>query len=298
MLKPLCIALCALLASPLALAATRTLDTPYGPVTLQGSPSRVITLDESSLDAALAVGVQPVGTVSTRGSDQVSAYLKDQAGNPHIVGTSRAPNLETIFKLKPDLILAPAGVSKELFAAYSRIAPTVASKNSSMSDWEGNTAFYAQALDRQQQGKEVLDAIDKRAAGLKARLPAEQRVSVVRWNPQGPIAMSGKIFIGQMLHKVGLQTTALADSLKGPHSDVLSLENLSKIDADWLFVASLNAEGASALEAARQQPAFERLGAVQKARVATVDGQVWASGSGPLAAQKVLDDLERILLKP
>jgi iron complex transport system substrate-binding protein len=174
----------------------------------------------------------------------------------------------------------------------------VASKNSSMSDWEGNTAFYAQALDRQQQGQEVLDAIDKRAAGLKARLPAEQRVSVVRWNPQGPIAMSGKIFIGQMLHKVGLQTTALADSLKGPHSDVLSLENLSKIDADWLFVASLNAEGASALEAARQQPAFERLEAVQKARVATVDGQVWASGSGPLAAQKLLDDLERVLLKP
>ena len=80
MLKPLCLALCTLLASTWALAAPRTLDTPYGPVTLQGSPTRVITLDESSLDAALAVGVQPVGTVSTRGSDQVSAYLQERAG--------------------------------------------------------------------------------------------------------------------------------------------------------------------------------------------------------------------------
>lgn len=295
MLKPLCLALCILLASTWALAAPRTLDTPYGPVTLQGSPTRVITLDESSLDAALAVGVQPVGTVSTRGSDQVSAYLQERAGQPQIVGTARAPNLEAILKLAPDLILAPAGVSQELFATYSRIAPTVASKNSSMNDWQATTALYALALDRQAQGQQVLAAIDQRAAELKARLPAEQRVSVVRWNPQGPIAMSGRIFVGQMLHKVGLQTTELANGLKGPHSDVLSLENLSRIDADWLFVASLNADGASALEAARQQPAFTRLHAVRQNHVATVDGQVWASGSGPLAAHKVLDDLQRIL---
>ena len=66
-------------------------------------------------------------------------------------------------------------------------------------------------------------------------------------------------------------------------------------DADWLFVASLNADGASALEAARQQPAFTRLHAVRQNHVATVDGQVWASGSGPLAAHQVLDDLQRIL---
>jgi len=298
MFKPLCLML-SLLAAPAVLAAEqRTLDTPYGPVTLQGTPNKVVTLDESSLDAALALGVQPVGTVSTRGSDQVSTYLADKAGAPHIVGTSRAPSLEEIFRLKPDLILAPAGVSAELFKAYSAIAPTVASPNPSMADWEASTAYYAKALDREAAGADVLKAVDQRIAALKARMPSGQTVSVVRWNPQGPIAMSGKIFVGQLLNRVGLHTTQLANSLKKPHSDVLSLENLHRVDADWLFVASLNADGAKALEAARQQPAFSRLGAVQNKRVVTVDGQVWASGSGPLAASKVLDDVERVLLRP
>lgn len=298
MFKPACLLL-ALLASPIALAAqSRTLETPYGPVTLEGIPKQVITLDEGALDTALALGIKPAGTVSTRGSDQVSLYLQDQAGTPQIVGTTRAPNLEAIFKLKPDLIVAPAGVSKELFAAYSRIAPTVASPDNSMADWQASTRFYAKALGREAEGQAVLEKIEQRAAALKGRLPAQQTVSVVRWNPQGPIAMSGNIFVGQLLHKVGLRSTELAAGLKGPHSDVLSLENLSKIDADWLFVASLNPDGAKTLAEARQQPAFERLDAVRNNRVITVDGQVWASGSGPLAANRVLDDLERELIKP
>lgn len=298
MFKPLCLMLSLLTVPAVFAAQERTLDTPHGPVTLKGSPSSVVTLDESSFDAALALGVKPVGTVSTRGSDQVSAYLADKAGTPRIVGTSRAPSLEEILLLKPDLILAPAGVSVELFKAYSAIAPTVASTHSSMTDWEASTAYYAKALDRESAGAEVLRAVDQRIAGLKARIPAGQTVSVVRWNPQGPIAMSGKVFVGQLLNKVGLQTTELANSLKKPHSDVLSLENLNRVDADWLFVASLNADGAKALAEARRQPAFERLRAVQNQRVVTVDGQVWASGSGPLAANKVLDDVERVLVGP
>ncbi|GAB7531513.1 amonabactin ABC transporter substrate-binding protein [Pseudomonas sp. 3A(2025)] len=297
MFKPLSLVMLAVLATPL-MAAERTLDTAFGPVKLDATPQRVITLDEGSLDTALALGIQPVGTVSTRGSDQVSAYLKDKAGTPGIVGTSRAPNMEAIFKLKPDLILAPEGLSKDLYAAYSRIAPTIVAKGSSSSAWQDNASFIAKALDREAQGKSVLQAIDQRIAALKAKAPAGQTVSVVRWNPQGPIAMSSKIFVGQLLTAAGFKSTELANSLSKPHSDVLSLENLSKIDADWLFVASLNSEGAKTLETARAQPAFARLGAVQNKQVVDVDGQVWASGSGPLAANKVLDDLEKALIKP
>jgi iron complex transport system substrate-binding protein len=78
---------------------------------------------------------------------------------------------------------------------------------------------------------------------------------------------------------------------------VLSLENLSKIDADWLFVATLNPQGQETLDAARKQPAFERLGAVRNQHVFTVDGQVWTSGTGLLAAGVVLDDIEATLLR-
>ena len=57
-----------------------------------------------------------------------------------------------------------------------------------------------------------------------------------------------------------------------------------------------NPDGRKALEAARQQPAFSRLKAVGNDRVVSVDGQIWSSSSGYLAAQQVLDDVEKALL--
>src|SRR5699024_11426474 len=79
-----------------------------------------------------------------------------------------------------------------------------------------------------------------------------------------------------------LNTIALAEELGNrPHSDTLSLENLAQVDADWLLLASLTADGEQALVEAQKQPVFKRLHAVQNDRVKVVDGQVWSSGYGP-----------------
>jgi len=64
-----------------------------------------------------------------------------------------------------------------------------------------------------------------------------------------------------------------------------------------MFIATLNQQGEATLAAARRQPAFNRLNAVRNERAVTVDGQVWSSGTGVLAAEKILDDIEGILLK-
>ena len=139
--------------------------------------------------------------------------------------------------------------------------------------------------------------IDKRSAELRQRLPQGQAVSVVRWNPQGPVIMSSHLFVGQLLNDLGLRANELAAAqAHKPHSDVLSLENLSRINADWIFLATLNPDGRKALEDARKQPAFTRLSAVADGHVVTVDGQIWSSSSGYLAAQQVLDDVEKALL--
>ena len=156
---------------------------------------------------------------------------------------------------------------------------------------------YAQALDKAQQGQQRIAEIDARSAALRQRLPQGQAISVVRWNPQGPVIMSSHLFVGQLLADLGLRPNALAAAQeKKPHSDVLSLENLSRINADWIFLATLNPDGRKALDDARKQPAFTRLKAVAEDQVMTVDGQIWSSSSGYLAAQQVLDDVEKALL--
>ncbi|SHM07737.1 iron-siderophore ABC transporter substrate-binding protein [Phytopseudomonas punonensis] len=279
-----------------ALAESRTLDTAYGEIKLASTPQRVVTLGENALDVALSVGVTPLGSVATRGGSDVSAYLKSKAGDIKIVGTARETNLESVFALQPDLILASPELSRDQYQKLSLIAPTVVPKGNSFEDWRNNVEFYGEALGKSSEAKAAIAAVDARIDAVKGKIEPGQVASVVRWSPQGPGVMSQHLFVGQLLSQLGFKGTAMAAELtKKPHSDALSLENLSRIDADWLFLATLNADGDKALEQARQQPAFARLKAVSSGHVQSVDGQIWSSGSGPLAANVVLDDVEKAI---
>lgn len=279
-------------------AHARDIPTAKGIIQVEGTPQRVVTLSENALDTALAVGVLPVGTVATRGSDTVSEYLQEQAGTLSIVGTAREYNLEAILILQPDLILASQALSDDVYAKLSLLAPTIVPAAGTTDDWRLTVSTYAHALGREDEIEHVYKELDVRIATLRERLGEPRTVSVVRWMPQGPMVMSSKIFTGQLLHSVGFKTPVLANEQgKRPHSDVLSLENLSGIDADWLFLATLNKEGADTLAAARKQPAFTRLGAVQREHVSTVDGQVWSGATGVLAANVILNDIEKVFLR-
>lgn len=292
----LAIATSLLLALPLH-ASERTLDSAYGPLKLSGTPQRVVALGDSALDAALSLGVQPVGTLASRGGDDVPDYLKAKAGQIALVGSVREPNLEAILRLQPDLVLASGDLSRELYAKLSLMAPTVVPTGNALQNWRETYMTYAQALGMEEQGQQRIAEIDKRSAKLRQRLPQGQQISVVRWNPQGPVIMSSHLFVGQLLSNLGLRANELAAAqAQKPHSDVLSLENLSRINADWIFLATLNPDGRKALDDARKQPAFTRLKAVAEDHVVTVDGQIWSSSSGYLAAQQVLDDVEKALL--
>ncbi|MGG2398003.1 ABC transporter substrate-binding protein [Pseudomonas sp. SH1-B] len=278
-------------------ASERTLDSAHGPLTLSGTPQRVVALGDSALDAALSLGIQPVGTLASRGGDDVPDYLKSKTGPITLVGSVREPNLEAILRLQPDLVLASSELAPEMYAKLSLMAPTVVPKGDSFQDWRLTYGTYAEALDKAEDGKQRIAEIEARSAALRERLQQGQEVSVVRWNPQGPVIMSSHLFVGQLLDELGLRPNELAAAQdKKPHSDVLSLENLSRINADWIFLATLNPDGRKALEEARKQPAFSRLKAVAEDRVVTVDGQIWSSSAGYLAAEQVLDDVEKALL--
>ena len=278
--------------------ASTTLDTAFGPVTVHDHPQRVVSLGDNSLDAALTLGTKPVAALASRGGSDIPDYLKSVSGTLPLVGNVRAVNLEAVLAQRPDLILAGPDLTQEQFAKLSLIAPTVVPQGNALSDWRETLRAYAQALGKPSQAEQKVEQLDKRIAALRERLPTGLTLSVIRWNPQGPIMMSSHLFAGQLLDKLGIRANSLAaQQTARPHTDTLSLENLSKADADWIFLATLNADGKRALAEARQQPAFIRLKASQANHLASVDGQIWSSSSGYLAAQQVLNDVEKTLAK-
>lgn len=288
------------LATAPASANSRTVESAYGPVEISGQPGRVVTLYEGALDAALAVDANTVGAVITRGGSDVAGYIRAQAGDIAIVGAPAETNIEAVIAAQPDLILAAPRIDKQQVELLSRIAPVIASNVPMLQpdSWEQETRLFAKALGREDQAERVIiqvkDRIAEVAELVSAKIPDGQRdATLVRWMPQGPLVMAEGLFSASLLKAVGFELTDNNLVKEGrPHSEPLSLENLSSMDQNWVFLATLNEGGNKALEAARNSPAFSRLNAVQKDQVITVSGQLWTSASGPLAALAILDDIE------
>ncbi|MEQ7870221.1 iron-siderophore ABC transporter substrate-binding protein [Chromohalobacter salexigens] len=294
-LRHLCMATAGIAALSATLPAdARSLETAYGTVEVADDPARVVTLYTNALDTSLTAGVKPLGAVATRGGDGVARYFGEQADGIEIVGTPRETNIEAVAALAPDVILASPQLPEAQYELLSRIAPTVVPdvEPYQMESWENEARVYGKALGRSDTIDDAIAEIDAKAEALSERQNGSPTASLIRWMPQGAIVMADNIFASTLLTKSGF-TVDDGDTVKEgrPHSDPLSLENLSRIDNDWLFLATLNAEGDEAYEAARQSPAFERLDVVQRDRVISVDGQLWTSATGPMAAKAILDDI-------
>lgn len=285
-------------------AQARTLDTAFGDVEVTGAPEHVVTLYEGALDASLAAGVTPLGAVTTRGGDNVAEYVEAHLGDerPAIMGVVREINTEAVLEQRPELILAPAQLTEAQYRLLSQIAPTIVPPSQPIApdNWKDEARLYGEALNRQDAIEAAISAVDERAAKLAGALEdagVGGNAFVVRWMPGGPMVMSKNLFAAGLLDQVGLTVDdAGLVGERGVHSDVLSLENLSRVDGDWLFLATLNEDGQEALKSAKQSSAFTRLDVVQRDQVVPVNGQLWSSANGPLAAQAILDDVEAALL--
>lgn len=280
-------------------ADTREIETAYGPVSIDGTPERVVTLYEGALDAAIATGIKPVGAVITRGGNHVAEYIQPKAKGVEIVGAPGETNIESVIALNPDLILAPAQLSKEQYNLLSKIAPTIVPGFTAFTHktWKQETRLFAKALGRADAGEEAVARVEDKAAEVAKlvdnTLDADQReTGLIRWMPQGPLVMSEGLFSASLLNAAGFEVNSANIVKNGrPHSHPLSQENLGLIDHSWIFLATLNADGDEALEAARKSPAFQRLKANNENRIIPVNGQLWTSASGPLAAMQILDDI-------
>ncbi|MCD9457962.1 ABC transporter substrate-binding protein [Marinibactrum halimedae] len=281
-------------------AENRLVQTQYGQIDVPEGIKRVVTLHEGALDAAVALGIEPLGAIATRGGKGVATYLADSVPEITIVGTAREINIEAILALRPDLILASPTMQKRQYNLLSKLAPTIvpAVKLLSKDAWKNNSRVYAQALGKSVELEKILINLDQRITSTKNQLGQEGlTATLVRWTPQGPLLMSPDINSAQILAQVGFQLKGKEAIKAGrPHSDPLSQENLNLINAQWLFLSSVNQDGNKALQTAKLSPAFTRLEAVKNNRVIVVDGQLWTSSSGPLSAKAILDDLQQQVL--
>ena len=283
-------------------------------VTVPAKPARVLPLSEPTLDATIALGLEPIATTAGRGQNAIPAYLQSRAKGITSVGGLGQPNLEKVASLAPDVILLDGTAFQDpaVIDKLRKIAPTVyVSKTGE--DWRSAFEKSADALGRAEEGADVLSAYDQHVneAKLAIKDRLQDEISVVRWAGIGlPAMFMEELVAGRVLTDLGLPRPASQRGTGPGHSVPVSLEELEQIDGDWIFFGALGGGGPDAggvdtpadvasakiaIETAKDTPGFTRLKAFKAGHVVPVDGSAWTSAGGPLAADVIVDDVQRTL---
>ncbi|MFI1189939.1 ABC transporter substrate-binding protein [Streptomyces californicus] len=281
-----------------AASTTRTVKDATGKaVEIPAQPKRIVTLTQEDLDAVLALDIEPVGITNGQGLDKPPAYLAEKVEGVDVVGNLLQPVMDKVVAAKPDLILAGDMQDEQVLEQLREITPATLVTMAPTDDWKLFFRGVGNAVNK-------LDAANKfitdheaaaKAAGEKLGPNKGAEVSIVRWNPDGPSWMENKQFASGVALEMGLKRPASQNKDGNAHTPSLSLEKINEIDGDWLFMSTLTSDGAKALKDVQSKPAYKELGAVKKGHAVTVDGSVWSTRGGPLAADVVLNDYVKAL---
>jgi iron complex transport system substrate-binding protein len=269
---------------------TRIVKHAMGEIPVPSAPQRVVVLDTGELDSVLALGVKPVGAVLAIADQPIQEYLKDRTEGITIVGTIAQPSLEKIAALKPDLILSSKLRHEAIYSQLSQIAPTVFTETTGVA-WKENLKVHADALNRSEDGDRLMKAYLARTEAFKAALGprvGQVRVSVVRFTQDRVRAYAVGSFSGTILQDAGVARPPLQQA-RSTFVEV-GQELIPEMDADVLFVSRFGDTGATEARF-RQDPLWSRLDVVKRGAIHEVGDDYWMLGIGPLAANRVLDDL-------
>ncbi|MET7645248.1 iron-siderophore ABC transporter substrate-binding protein [Streptomyces sp. NPDC005426] len=279
---------------------TQVTDATGASVKVPATPERVVVLSEMDLDAALALGVKPVGLTAGRGQKGAPGYLADQAKGIPVVGAVTGPDMEKVVQAEPDVILAGQLADEQVLQQLRKVAPTVVTIDGSK-DWKKALSLTGKTLGRGNQAEAFLADYATRTAALKKDLGAEagKSVSVTRYSAKGSAVMQQGVFISDVLGDLGFTRPGIQNQKGEGHSTPISDENLKEIDGDWLFIGTLTSTGSDQdlVGELSKKPAYKQLKAVSNGRSTVIDGTKWTSLGGAQAAVSVLDDIRKAMVQ-
>ena len=271
----------------------QTLEHAMGTIEVPAMPERVVVVDTAPLDAALALGIEPIGTITYGAfpSYLEEDHLQGKASDIAVVGEGNQPNLESIIQLQPDLILGTkTGASRGLYQRLSQIAPTVFTEDSGRNgDWPENFRLYAAALGQSEQAEQLLQRYQEQVDQLRTQIEQPQGIEIsVLYTYSGRVgAYTTQSFSGSALQDVGLSRTPAQD-LTNDYALEFSAEALDQLNGDYIFLVHyLDFPGSLLKEDFVNNPVWSQLEAVRQNRVCEVPGAVWAAGRSLLAAQQI-----------
>ncbi|HZH58669.1 MAG TPA: iron-siderophore ABC transporter substrate-binding protein [Metabacillus sp.] len=284
---------------------TYTVEHAMGTTEITGTPEKVVILTNEGTEALLAMGVTPVGAVQSWLGEPWYAHISDQMADVQVVGTESEVNIEAIAALKPDLIIGNKMRQEQVYEKLSAIAPTVFAETL-RGDWQENFNLYAKALNREEEGKKVIDDFESRITTLKESLgdKLNQEVSVVRFMAGKTRVYYTDTFSGVIFDKLGIKHSSSVQELFKDNPEDLFVREVGKeiipqLDADILFYFTYAPPGDTEATKTEEEwindSLWKNLEVVKADKAYKVDDAIWNTAGGVIAANLLLDDIEKIM---
>ncbi|NML51073.1 iron-siderophore ABC transporter substrate-binding protein [Streptomyces sp. R302] len=273
----------------------RTVRHDKGSTEIKAKPQRVVALDNSLVEAVVALDGKLVGGIgSYRDQTGFPPYLGDAVKDTKDVGPLDSPNLEAIAALKPDLIVSATVRHEDLYEQLEQIAPTVFVKTTGPL-WKDNVTLLGTALGEEEKAKAKLTAYETRAKKVGAAINAKKKnptVSIVRF-VDGPTRIYlPKSFSGIILQDMGLARPENQRDTEKFNLEI-SEEQIAQADADVVFYSSFSG-GEERKAKFLANPLWSRLAAVKNGDVHEVKDEIWMTSVSLQGADVVLDDMAKI----
>jgi iron complex transport system substrate-binding protein len=286
--------------SPKTEDTSYTVEHAMGSTTLEKAPEKVVILTNEGTEALLALGVTPVGAVQSWTGDPWYDHIANELKDTEVVGLESEVNVEAIAALQPDLIIGNKMRQEEIYEQLNAIAPTIFAEDL-RGNWKNNFELYAKALNKEEEGKEIIGTYDTRIADLKEQLgdKLNMKVSMVRFIAGDVRIYQKDSFSGVILDQLGFARPESQDvdefAIKGATKEQIPL-----MDGDILFYFTYETGDNAASELEKEwleDPLFKNLEVAKNGQVHKVDDVIWNTAGGVKAANLMLDDIENTFLK-
>ncbi|MEH3089230.1 MAG: iron-siderophore ABC transporter substrate-binding protein [Microbacterium arborescens] len=160
-----------------------TIEHAFGETTISAKPERVATVSWGNQEAALALGVVPVGmpavTWGDDDGDGILPWVKDRLDElggetPVLFDESEGIDFEAVADTRPDVILAAySGMTQDDYETLSKIAPVVAYPDVAWgTSWQDLTVINGTALGLHDEAEALVGDLTAHLGELTSAYPA------------------------------------------------------------------------------------------------------------------------------
>lgn len=239
---------------------------------------KVVLASLEGMEDAAALGIKADGVLEIAG--EVPKYLEENFKDVTLVGDKKAPNVEVILGLNPDVIIGSSKFGEETMAQLNKIAVTLPYSHIS-GNWKNNLLALGEITGKAEEANKLISDYEGKASKSKEEFSnkyKDQNILVIRVRGGLMYIYPADVYLNPVLYTdLGVKIPDVITQAKAQAE--LTIETLSEINPDVIFLQfedSENKDAPKALNELLENPIFKNI-------KASKDNKVFVNTVEPLA---------------